>query len=313
MPPSAPAHPGPRGGIACILLALVCFGALDTASKIATASVPVVMAIWARCLVQTFATAAVMGPSMGPRLFATRRPVLQAVRGLLLISTNSLAFVSLAHMPVGEFTAVVMLTPLVLTVIAAVNLGERVSPLRWLCVAAGFAGTMLVIRPGAELFDWATLLPLVLVACNTAFQLLTRTLARHDDPATIHFLSGLTGLVVTSALLPLAWRALPMPSWGLLALLGVLGTLGHFLLIMAYQRAPVAQLTPYLYLQIFFASLGGWLVFSHVPDALALAGIGTIVVAGVFGTWLTGRDELHPSRPRQAESSVQAIAGADER
>jgi drug/metabolite transporter (DMT)-like permease len=312
-PPAAGAAAPRLGGIACIVLALACFGALDTSSKIAAASVPVVMVIWARCLIQTSATVTVLWPSMRQRLFRCRRPGLQVVRGLLLISTNCIAYLSLAHMPVGEFTAIVMLTPLVLTVIAAANLGERVSLLRWLCVVAGFAGTLLVIKPGAALFDWATLLPLLLVALNTAFQLLTRTLAGHDDPATIHFYSGLTGLVVMSALLPLFWRALPPATWGLLGLLGVLGTLGHFLLIMAYQRAPVAQLTPYLYLQIFFAALGGWLVFSHVPDALALAGIALIVVAGVFGTWLTGRDQLHPSRQHPAQSSLQAIAGADER
>jgi drug/metabolite transporter (DMT)-like permease len=309
----APDNPHRIGGIACIVLAVACFGALDTSNKLAAASVPVVMAVWVRCLVQTIATLGVMGPGLRTRLFDTRAPVLQAVRGLLLISTNTLAYISLAHMPVGEFTAIVMLTPLLLTVIAAWTLNERVSVLRWLCVGAGFAGVLMVIRPGADLFEWASLLPLLLVAANTAFQLLTRSLARHDEPATIHFYSGLTGLVVTSALLPLFWRVLPAPMWGLLAMLGVLGALGHFLLIMAYQRAPVALLTPYLYLQIFFAALGGWLVFAHVPDAWSIGGIALIVVAGVFGTWLTGRDELHPSRGRDAESSVQAIAGADER
>jgi drug/metabolite transporter (DMT)-like permease len=301
------------GGIACIVLALACFGALDTTSKIATATVPVVMAIWARCLIQTGATWAVLWPSMRGRLFATRRPGLQVLRGALLISTNSIAYVSLAHMPVGEFTAIVMLTPLLLTVIAAWSLHEPVSLLRWLCVGAGFAGTLVVIRPGAELFDWASLLPLLLVACNAAFQLLTRSMAKRDEPATIHFYSGLTGLVITSALLPFFWRMLPPSTWLLLALLGVLGTLGHFLLIMAYQRAPVARLTPYLYLQIFFAALGGWIVFAHVPDGWSLAGIALIVVSGVFGTWLTGREALHPSAQGEAQTSIEAIAGADER
>jgi drug/metabolite transporter (DMT)-like permease len=301
------------GGIACIVLALACFGALDTSSKVATATVPVVMAIWARCLIQTAATWAVLWPSMRSRLFHTRRPGAQVLRGLLLISTNSIAYVSLAHMPVGEFTAIIMLTPLLLTVLAAWSLHEPVSPLRWLCVGAGFVGTLVVIRPGADIFDWASLLPLLLVACSAAYQLLTRSMARRDEPGTIHFYSGLTGLVVTSALLPFFWRALPAGAWWLLALLGVLGTLGHFLLIMAYQRAPVARLTPYLYLQIFFAALGGWIVFAHVPDAWSLAGIGLIVVSGVFGTWLTGREVLHPSSAGEAQSSIEAIAGADER
>lgn len=308
--------PGGRqrlGGVACIVLAVACFGVLDTSAKLATATVPLVMAIWVRCLVQTLATAAMFGPSRGVALLHTRHLGRQILRGLMLISTNSLAYLSLAHMPVGEFTAIVMLTPLVLTVLAAWQLGERVSPLRWACVAAGFAGTLLVLRPGRELFDIASLIPLALVLVGAAFQLLTRAMTRHDDPGTIHLHSGLTGLVVTSALLPGFWRELPLSTWALLGLIGVAGAMGHLLLIMAYQRASVARLTPYLYLQIVFAAFGGWLVFSHWPDAVATAGIVLIGVAGVFGTWLTGRELLAPSAVAEAESSVQAIAGADER
>ncbi len=300
------------GGVACIVLAVACFGALDTSAKFAAATVPLVMALWVRCLVQTAATAALFGPGQGLQLLRTAHPGRQLLRGVLLIGTNGLAYLSLAAMPVAEFTAVIMLLPLVLTVLAAWQLHEPVSPLRWLCVGAGFAGTLLVIRPGAELFEWATLLPLLLVALGAGFQLLTRVMTRHDAPGTIHLYSGLTGLVLTSAALPLFWRELPPAMWGVLVLMGLFGATGHLLLIMAYQRAPVARLTPYLYLQILFGAFGGWLVFSHWPDALSTAGIALIAVAGVFGTWLTGREILHPGAHTEAESTVQAIAAADE-
>jgi drug/metabolite transporter (DMT)-like permease len=300
------------GGVACIVLAVACFGALDTAAKLATATVPMIVALWVRCLVQAAATAAVFGPGLGRRLLRTAHPGRQVLRGVLLISTNGLAYLSLAAMPVAEFTAVIMLLPLVLTVLAAWQLHEPVSALRWLCVGAGFGGTLLVIRPGAELFEWATLLPLLLVAIGSGFQLLTRVMTRHDTPGTIHLYSGLTGLVLTSAALPFFWLELPAATWGLLVLMGLFGATGHLLLIMAYQRASVARLTPYLYLQILFGAFGGWLVFSHWPDALSTAGIVLIAAAGVFGTWLTGREMLHPGSQREAESSVQAIAAADE-
>ncbi len=305
-------HPHRLGGVACIVLAVACFGALDTSAKVAAATVPLVMALWVRCLVQSVATVAVFAPGQGRRLLRTAHPARQVLRGLLLVCTNGLAYLSLAVMPVAEFTAVVMLLPLVLTVIAAWQLHEPVSPLRWLCVGAGFAGTLLVIRPGAELFEWATLLPLLLVAIGAGFQLLTRVMTRHDAPGTIHLYSGLTGLVLTSAALPFFWHALSLAMWGLLLLMGLFGATGHLLLIMAYQRASVARLTPYLYLQILFGALGGWLVFSHWPDALSTAGIALIAVAGVFGTWLTGREILHTRAQAEAESSLQAIAAADE-
>jgi drug/metabolite transporter (DMT)-like permease len=299
------------GGIRFVVLALLCFGALDTTTKFASATAPLVMALWVRYGVQAVATTAVLWPSRGPSLFVTKRPLMQFVRGLLLVVCSGIAFLSLRVMPVGEFTAIVMLTPLLLTVVAAVMLGERVSWLRWLCVVAGFAGAMVVIRPGKDLFDWAMVLPLVLVAANTGFQALTSRMARTEDPGTMHVYTGLVGLVVTSAALPFAWQALPWPIWAAIGLMGVFSTLGHFLLIVAFRRTPVAVLTPYLYLQIAFASLGGWLVFSHVPDAWSLAGITLIAIGGVFGTWLTGREALARKRLTSPESTSAAIAGAD--
>ncbi len=299
------------GGIVFIVMALMCFGALDTTTKFASATAPLVMALWMRYLVQAGLTTAMLWPSRGTRLFRTARPVLQFVRGLLLLTCSGIAFLSLRVMPVGEFTAIAMLTPLLLTVIAAVMLREQVSWLRWLCVVGGFGGAMFVIRPGKDLFHWAMLLPLVLVAANTAFQALTSRMARTEDPGTMHAYTGIVGLLLTSSALPLAWQALPRTIWAAIVLMGVLSTLGHFLLIMAYTRAPVAILTPYLYLQIAFAALGGWLVFAHVPDAWSLAGIALVAVSGVFGTWLTGRERLARKQLESPESSIAAIAGAD--
>lgn len=301
----------PRGGIAFIVAAVACFGALDTASKVAAAAVPVLMAIWVRYVVQTVATGAALWPRQGRALLHTTRPWLQLLRSLLLIAGNALAFLSLRAMHVGEFTAIVMLTPLLVTVVAAWALHEAVSWLRWACVAGGFVGTLLVMRPGGDLFQPAMLLPLLLVVANAAFQILTSTLAKTDSPGTIHFYSGLGGLVLTSTALPFVWTAQPPAMWAVMAAMGVLGALGHFFLIMAYSRTPVAVLTPYLYLQILFAALGGALVFAHVPDGWALAGMALICACGVFGTWLTGREMLRGSRRDSAQSSIAAIAGSD--
>lgn len=300
------------GGVASIVLALICFGALDTTSKVAAAVAPVLMALWLRYLVQTVSTGAVLLPREGLRLLRSRRPGLQALRALLLVSCNGIAFVSLAHMHVGEFTAIVMLTPLLLTVLAAVGLKERVSWLRWACLGGGFIGTLVVMRPGREMFTPALLLPLVLVLANSGFQVLTSALAKVDRPGTIHFYSGLGGLSLTSLSLPFVWQSLPAAIWGVMLLMGLFGALGHFLLIMAYAKAPVAVLTPYLYLQIGFGAIGGWLVFAHIPDRLSLLGIGMIVACGVYGTWLTGREMLRGERLPDAQSSIAAMAGADE-
>jgi drug/metabolite transporter (DMT)-like permease len=279
-------------GIGFIAAAVACFAAMDTTTKVIAATVPVAMAIWTRNLFQLALVSATQLPRRGRALLHTREPGLQVARGLLLLGCSVSAFFGVKAMPVGEFTAIVLITPLVLTLMA--SLGERVPPLRWLCVAGGFAGALMVIRPDGERFQWASVLPLVIVAVNTGYQWVTGRLAKVEDAGTMQFYTGLTGTLAMTLVLPVAWVSLPWATWALLAALGVLGTLGHLLLIFAYARAPVAMLTPYLYLQIAFATIGGWLVFSHAPDLWSTAGVALIAACGVCGTWLTARDERRP-------------------
>ena len=208
------------------------------------------------------------------------------------------------HMPIGEFTAIVMLTPLIITLMAATSLRERISPLRWVCVAGGFVGAITVIRPGSDVFSVASLMPLGLVATNAAYQVLTSRLARTEDAATMHFYTGCVGAALLSVLLPFVWTALPPMAWVMLVGIGICSTLGHDLLILAYGKAPVAVLTPYLYQQIVFATLAGWAVFAHMPDGWAITGILTIGVCGALGTWLTARDQARVAQRRAAAATA---------
>lgn len=281
-------------GIGFIAAAVACFAVMDTTTKVIAATVPVVMAIWTRNLFQLALVSVTLLPKRGRALLHTRKPGLQLARGVLLLGCSVTAFYGVKAMPVGEFTAIVLITPLVLTLMAAASLGEQVPLLRWLCVIGGFVGALMVIRPDGDQFDWASLLPLVIVAVNTGYQWVTGRLAKVEDAGTMQFYTGLIGTLAMTLVLPVAWVSLPWTTWALLGLLGVLGTLGHLLLIFAYARAPVAVLTPYLYLQIAFATIGGWLVFSHAPDFWSTAGIAVIAACGVCGTWLTARDERRP-------------------
>jgi drug/metabolite transporter (DMT)-like permease len=247
---------------------------------------------------QAVSAGAVLLPRQGLSLLRTRHPGLQVLRAVLLLSCSGFAFMSFTHMPVGEVTAILMLTPLVMTLIAATTLGERISPARGLCVCGGFAGALAVIQPGTDMFDWTMLMPLGALATNTGFQIVTARLSRTEDPGTTHFYTGVVGALIASVALPFAWRPLESALlWALLLLVGLVSTVGHFLLILAYRRAPVAVLTPWLYAQIGFATFAGWLVFRHAPDALAVAGIAAIAVCGALGTWLNGREQNRGRQP----------------
>ena len=286
MPGPTPKH-HPALGIALLVCATLCFALLDTTSQYVGPVVPVLMAVWLRYVTQTVMTTALLRPQRGRSLLHTRAPAWQLGRGLLMLGSSVVAFISLRHVPVGEFTAIMMLVPLVVTLLAALMLRERVNALTWVLVTGGLVGALIVIRPKGSDFQGAMLLPLLLVLVNAAYQIITSHMVRTEDPGTMHFYTGLLGLVCCSLVLPWAWA--PMADWTLWALaglLGVFGSIGHYLLIQAYHRAPASRLTPYLYAQIAFATLAGWVVFGYAPDAWSIAGIALIALCGGLGVRL---------------------------
>lgn len=288
-------------GIALLVASVACFAVLDTTTKFISLSVPLLMALWFRYAFQAIATTVAVLPRRGRLLFRTAHPKYQCLRGALLLTMSILAFFSLKYMPVGEFTAIVMITPLVMTLMASLKLGERVSLLRWALVIGGFTGTLIIIRPGGDSFSWAMLLPVGLVVSNSWFQILTSHMARTEDPVTMHFYTGWVGTLLISLVLPFAWTSLDSWTlWAGLGLMGLMGTVGHFMMILAYARAPVSTLTPFLYAQIGFAMLGGWLAFSHVPDRTSMVGIAMIAVCGAAGAWLAVRERKVIVQPTES-------------
>jgi drug/metabolite transporter (DMT)-like permease len=271
-------------GIALAVTATLCFALLDTLSQHVGRFIPVVMSLWVRYLVQSVLTAVLLWPQYGRQLLITRRPLLQFWRGILMAGSSALAFLSLQHVPVGEFTAILMLTPLVITLMAAVWLRERVTRLAWWLVIGGFAGALVVVRPQGSDFSLGIFLPLLLVVVNAGFQILTSKLVRTEHPAGVHFYSGLCGLLVCSLWLPMAWTEVPNAwLWLSMVMIGVFGSIGHYLLILAYQRAPASRITVYLYSQIGFATLAGWVAFGHTPDQWTLLGVALIAGCGIYG------------------------------
>jgi drug/metabolite transporter (DMT)-like permease len=277
-------NPGP--GVALILLVAACFGGMDTTVRFAGATLPVLAILWVRYATQ----AAVM--------FATAHPRFQALRGALLLATSCCSFFGVQYMPVPEFTAVNMITPVLVTLLAAVWLQEPVSALRWALVVGCFAGALVVLRPGSGLFGWAAAFPVAGALTYAAFQVLTRRLSGDESPTTTHFYTGLTG---TLLLTPLLWAAgIDLPAvlaaagpggWGLLLVIAVLGTAGHLLLIVALGLAPAATLMPFLYAQIGVATVAGWLVFRQLPDAWAWLGMAVIAACGATTAALNLRDQ----------------------
>jgi drug/metabolite transporter (DMT)-like permease len=285
-------------GVALILLAALTFASMDTTTKYVTRVIPVLMLLWFRYVFQVLTTLVMRYPLQKAALFRTRNLGFQLLRGVLLLITIACSFFGLQYLPVGEFTAMMMLSPLVATAMSVWFLKTHVARLRWWLMAGGLLGVSLVVRPGGQLFGWALVFPVVLVACYAWFQVLTSRMSGEEDLYTTHFYTGLVGALIMSLVLVLTgWRpAMLLTHWHWFLLVGCLGTVGHLMLIRAYMYASAPVLTPYLYTQIGFAMLGGWLVFDHVPDLWAWAGIATIAASGVGNTLLTMQEVAGPNR-----------------
>ncbi len=285
------------GGILLIVLTTLAFATLDTATKHATQLAPVLMLLWFRYAFQAVVTFLLRFPVQRFRLFVTPNPKFQALRGVLLLTTSFCSFYGLQYLPVGEFTAIVMLSPMVATALAALVLKNHVAHLRWVLMGLGLAGVLLVVRPGGQVFGWALLFPVVLVGAYAWFQVLTSRLSGDENPYTTHFYTGLVGTLVMCPVVLLSWRTQALlDHWPWFVLLGFLGTFGHLMLIRAYNRASAVVLSPYLYSQIAFATLLGWLVFRHVPDALAWIGIAIIATSGIGNALLSAREAQRKRR-----------------
>lgn len=279
------------GGILLIILAALTFALGDTVTKHATQLAPLLMLLWFRYAFQATVTFALRFPVQKARLFATPNPRFQLLRGGLLLITSACGFYGLQYLPIGEFTAMAMLSPMAATAMAAWSLKTHVSPRRWGLMGLGLLGVLLVVRPGGQVFGWAVLFPVVLVIAYAWFQVLTSRLSGDENPYTTHFYTGLVGALVMTPIMFFSWdSAALLRYWYWFVLVGFLGTFGHLMLIRAFNRANAVVLTPYLYTQIAFATVLGWVVFRHVPDGLAWAGIGVIATSGVGNALLSARE-----------------------
>jgi drug/metabolite transporter (DMT)-like permease len=285
----------PGLGVGLIVAMAACFATSDTLIKYMGGFVPVLLLLWARYVFQAGVMAVWLLRRGGPG-FRSVHPKFQWMRGTLLLVTSGFAFFGLQLMPVAEFTALGMLTPVVVTMLAAWVLHETVSPLRWALVVGGFLGAVIVIRPGSGVFGWASVLPLLMALCYGCFQVLTSRLASLESPYTTHFYTGFSGALMLTPLmlffrhdLLAALHAAPLwVLWPVLAI-GLFATAGHLLLIFAFGVAPMATLMPFIYIQIAWALVTSWIAFRHLPDGWAWCGMAVIAACGAVSAWLNVR------------------------
>lgn len=270
-----------RRGIAWMLLTMGLFVSMDALAKWLTQHYPVPQVIWARYAFHFLLLAAFLNVRV-PRLARSRNLKLQIGRSLLLVATTTLFFFGISQVPLATASALMYVAPLIVTLLSIPLLGEPVGPRRLTSVAIGFVGAVIILRPGASVFDLAALLPLGAACSYALYQITTRMLSAVDQPLTTLFYTALVGAVLATLAVPFFWQAPDLRGWGVMVAVGGLGAVSQFCLIKAFQAAPASVVTPFGYSSILWATFYGWLLFGDLPDLWTLLGAGVIVGSGLY-------------------------------
>jgi drug/metabolite transporter (DMT)-like permease len=273
----------PLRGILLMVSAIGFFVLMDTIAKYLSQWYPVPGIVWARyainlgILLAWFAARGELG-----RL-RTARPGIQLARGFLLAAATSLYFTSLKVLPLADAAAIGFVMPLFVAVLAVPMLAERLDLSRGIAILVGLVGALLIVRPGSDVFTLYALLPVAMAICNALYQILTRKVAGQEHPLTSLVWGAIVGAVLLSAVAPYYWVT-PTQAWHwvLLGIIGLLASIGHYLLIKAYDYANATLLAPFNYTVMLWAVLLGYLVFGHLPDGWSVMGMAVIVASGLY-------------------------------
>jgi drug/metabolite transporter (DMT)-like permease len=270
-------------GILLALLAAFLFACMDTSIKYLTAQYDAPLIVAIRYMVLCLLMVTLLAPSQGHRLVQVKRTGLVLVRAVCLAAASLFLALALKRMPVAESTALLFLAPLLVVLMSGRVLREDVGVIGWTAAVAGFAGVLMIARPGAGLDPAGIVFGLCAAMLTAAYQLLSRVLAHSERTIALLFYTALIGAVGFGAALPWFWPE-SVPSAfqsALFVAVGVLGGLGHFLFTAAHRDAPASLLAPVMYAQLLWAALMGWLAYGHVPDRVSMLGMCLVAAAGI--------------------------------
>ncbi len=267
-----------------MLLTMFFFVSLDAAAKYLMNFYPAAQVTWGRFFFHTVITIAVIvGLKKGIRQqIKSRTPKLQIARSFLMLATNGLFFLGIKTIDLTTATAIMFLSPVVMTILAIPVLGEQVGIRRWMGVFVGFVGAMIIVRPGFAEIDVAIIFLLIATVTHAFYQIFTRQVREYDDPMTSLFYTGIAGMVVMSAIMPFEWQTPEWQHWPLFVVLGLMGCLGHFCLIRSLRVAPVSVVSPFSYTTLIWATGFSYVLFGELPDYWVYVGAALIIFSGLY-------------------------------
>jgi drug/metabolite transporter (DMT)-like permease len=270
-------------GIGLISLCYLLFSLLDGSAKWLVGSMPVIMVVWLRFVTHALIAGAVLFPVKGFSLVRSHHLRWHALRALMFMAMTGINFWALQYLQLTVTASIFFSVPIIIALASALVLGEKLDAGRWAAIVAGFAGVLVIIRPWGAEFHPAMLASVLNALLYAAFMMMTRRLAAYDSPETIQYLPAVGAAI---GLAPFALAAWVPPSgwleWTVACLMGVLGGAGHYLLALAHRYAPASVIAPFLYQQVVYVTLFGYLVFGDVPSPGLWLGAAIVIASGLY-------------------------------
>lgn len=281
--PTPRAAQKPLFGILVMLAAMAVLPFLDVCAKfLGQQSVPVMEIVWARLFFGMMLTLPLAWKIVGVKGLMPDPPVMHALRGLFLCSATFFFFWGLKFLPIADTLAIFFVQPLIITVLSPVMLGEKVGIRRWSAVVIGFIGTLIIIRPGFQEFNPGMLMALAAGTSLAIYMLLTRKISGRAHAMVTTFHTNVVGTLITSIAVLFVWQAPTPEQWLLFVLMAAIATLGHFLIVKAYDHAEASLLAPLAYAEMIMAVVVGWYFFGDFPDFWTFVGVAILIACALY-------------------------------
>jgi len=266
-----------------MLTAMAILPFIDVLAKVlGQQGMPILIVVWARAVFGALMTLPFAIRAEGLAAFRPRRPLHHLSRAVLLFSATFLFFQALNHLPIADALAIFFVNPLVIVILSALVLRERVGPRRWAAVAVGFVGTLIIIRPGLVEVNSGTFYALGSGVALGSYLVMTRHIAGAANAMVLTFQTSTIGAALMTLALPLLWQMPDPAQWLMLVGLGVVATLGHVLITMAYEHGEASLLAPLAFTEIIMATVFGWWFFNDLPDRWNVLGVAILIGSAIY-------------------------------
>ena len=273
-------------GIGFMLAAMASLPMIDVFAKyLGQMGVPVLQIVWARMTFGTAVTLPFAVQAAGSAALRPERPVYHLFRASFLILATYTFFLSLKYLPIADALAIFFVQPLIVVVLSALVLGERVGPRRWAAVVVGFIGTMIIIRPGFGTVTPGTWLALAAGTSLAVYFVMTRRISGSAKAMVTTFQTNAIGMILASIAMPFVWVTPSAQQWLMFVGLGLVATVGHFMIVRAYDFAEASLLAPFAYTEMIMATVLGWYFFGDFPDRFTLIGVTVLIASALYISW----------------------------